>query len=317
MTRVGVARLVAFAIAVLGGVLLIGAGWTPDVQPDADAYWHAAQRLREGQPLYLPAGPDETEVYRYAPWFAFAWLPLTFLSQDAAFTVWRGLLAMATCAAVVPLLRRPRPAGITLAVLVFCLLISNLPAANVTTLMIGVLAIGLPTRAGPVLLGVAGSLKVFPLLLVVGYLAERRWRDAVVALGVAAALWLHVLAFGLSTYPTTTVAGDSFYLGGVSLLAIHPLLLVAGGLLILGVGAALVWRRSAWAWLVAGAAIPTVVPRVWLPDAAWVVPAAAMLVRTVRRPSALAATPDRSAGKGPGSDPDTPRTSPPPPPDHA
>jgi hypothetical protein len=295
VTPVAAARLVAFAVAVFGGLLLIGAGWTPDVQPDADAYWHAALRLREGLPLYLPAGADETEVYRYAPWFAFAWLPLTLLSQAAAFVVWRGLLVLAACAAVVPLLRRPSPAGITLAVLVFCLLISNLPAANVTTLMIGVLALGLPTRAGPILLGFAGSLKVFPLLLVIGYLAERRWRDATVALGVAGILWLHLLAFDLGTYPTTTVAGDSFYLGGVSLLAIHPALQVIGGVLLLGLGAVLVWRGSAWAWLVAGAAIPTVVPRVWLPDAAWIIVGAVMLVRpSLRRHDAA---PSRNANR--------------------
>jgi hypothetical protein len=307
VTFVGAMRLAAFVVALLGAVLVIGAGWTPNVQPDADAYWHAAQRLREGHPLYLPAGPDETEVYRYAPWFAYVWLPLTFLSQSAAFTVWRAILLVAACAAVIPLVRRPSPAGITLAVLVFSLLVSNLPAANVTTLMVGVLAIGLPTRAGPILLGAAGSLKVFPLLLVAGYLAERRWRDAAIAIGVAAVLWLHVLAFGLDSYPTTTVGGDSFYLGGVSLLALHPVLLLVVGVVLLLAGVILVWRGSRWTWLLAGAAIPTVVPRVWLPDAAWVAPAAAMMARD---PSG-----DSSSGRAPGSRPDTPGTNPPSPPD--
>jgi hypothetical protein len=311
VTFIGAARLTAFTFAALGGLLLIGAGWSPNVQPDADAYWHAALRLREGQPLYLPAGPDETEIYRYAPWFAFAWLPLTFLSEGTAFAVWRGLLLVAACAAVVPLLRRPTPAAITLALLVFCMLVSNLPAANVTTLMIGALAMGLPTRAGPVLLGFAGSLKVFPLVLVAGYLAERRWWDAAVAVGVAALLWLQVLAFGLDSYPTTTVGGESFYLGGVSLYAVHPALAIAAGLAILTVGTWMVWRRSRWTWLLAGAAIPSVVPRVWLPDTAWVAPAAAMLVRRDRIRTG------RSAGTAPGSRPGMPRTSPPPPPDRA
>ncbi|HET7521616.1 MAG TPA: glycosyltransferase 87 family protein, partial [Candidatus Limnocylindria bacterium] len=246
MTLSTIARLSAFAIAVIGSVLLIGAGFTPDVQPDADAYWHAAQRLREGMPLYLPAGQDETEIYRYAPWFAFAWLPLTYLSQDAAFVVWRGLLLLAAVATVAPLLRRPSPASITLSVLVFSLLVSNLPAGNVTTLMVGALAIGLRTRAGPFLIGAAASLKVFPILLVAGYLAERRWREAAISVAVAAVLWLHVLVFGLSTYPTTTVGGESFYLGGVSLLAIHPALLVIGAAAFGLVGAWMVLRRSPW-----------------------------------------------------------------------
>ncbi|HEX3219896.1 MAG TPA: hypothetical protein VHU77_07715 [Candidatus Limnocylindria bacterium] len=307
MSPTAVARLAAFAVALLGAVLLIGAGWTPNVQPDADAYWHAALRLREGMPLYLPAGADETEIYRYAPWFAFAWLPLTYLSQDAAYLVWRGLLLVAAIAAVAPLLRRPSPAAFTLSVLLFSLLVSNLPAANVTTLMVGVLAIGLPTRAGPYLLGAAASLKVFPILLVAGYVAERRWREAVISIAIAAVLWAHVLVFGLDTYPTTTVSGESFYLGGVSLLALHPALLVTGVVVFAAAGMWLVVRGSRWTWLLAGAAIPTVVPRVWLPDAAWVSPATSMLLRS----EAGSASQDSSADRAPGSDPDTPRTSPP------
>ena len=76
------------------------------------------------------------------------------------------------------------------------LLVSNLPAGNVTTLMVGALVLALRTRAGPIVVGLAASLKVFPLLLVAGYVAERRWRAAAVATAVAGVLWLHVLAFG-------------------------------------------------------------------------------------------------------------------------
>jgi hypothetical protein len=311
MSLTATARLAAFAVALLGAVLLIGAGWTPDVQPDADAYWHAAERLREGLPLYLPAGPDETEIYRYAPWFAFAWLPLTYLGQDGAYLIWRGILLLAAAAAVWPLLRRPSPAALTLSVLVFSLLVSNLPAANVTTLMVGVLAVGLNTRAGPYLLGAAASLKVFPILLVAGYLAERRWREAAISVAVAAVLWAHVLVFGLDTYPTTTVSGESFYLGGVSLLALHPVLLAVA---LVGFAAAGIWMvvtGSRWTWLLAGAAIPTVVPRVWLPDAAWVAPAASVML------DRLPAVRGRFAAGAPGSNRGTPRTTPRPPPDPA
>jgi hypothetical protein len=301
VTLTTLARNAAFTIALLGAVLLIGAGWTPNVQPDADAYWHAAQRLREGLPLYVPSGLDETEIYRYAPWFAYAWLPLTYLPQSVAFLIWRGVLLGAAVAAVLPLLRRPTPAGLTLSVLLFALLVSNLPAANVTTLMVGALAVGLRSRAGPYILGAAASLKVFPILLVAGYAAERRWREAAIAVAVAAVLWLHVLAFGLETYPTTTVRGDSFYVGGVSLVALHPAILVLGAALAAALGAWLIWRGSRWTWLLAGAAIPTVVPRVWLPDAAWVAPATAALLNAP-------ATSNRHAPEAPASRPGTPRT---------
>lgn len=262
------ARLIALTVAVLGVILLMGAALSSHVQPDADAYWHAAQRLREGQALYGGPRGDETEVYRYAPWFAFAWVPLTYLGQDAAYLIWRGVLVFSTVVAIWPLVRRPTPASLTLAILLGGLLFTNLPAANVTPLIVGALAAGLRTRLGPVILGLAGSLKLFPLVLLAGYLAERRWRSAAVAVGVAAALWLNVLAFDLGLF--MQIGGPSFYLGGVSLLRVSPVLWVPVAVAAAVVVIALAMRGSPWTWLAAAAAIPLAVPRVWLPDAGYV-----------------------------------------------
>lgn len=51
---------------------------------DMGAYWEAAIRLREGQPLYVPhADVNAVNVYRYAPWFAWAWIPLTSLPRGS------------------------------------------------------------------------------------------------------------------------------------------------------------------------------------------------------------------------------------------
>ena len=157
-----VARLTAMAVAVLGILLLLGATLSSNVQPDADAYWLAAQRLREGQALYGGPRGDETEIYRYAPWFAFAWVPLTYLGQDLAYAVWRGILVASTLAAVWPLLRRPTPAAITLSILMGGLLLTNLPAANVTPLIVGMLTAGLRTRVGPVILGLGWLAEALP-----------------------------------------------------------------------------------------------------------------------------------------------------------
>ena len=269
-------RRAALAVAALGVVLLIGSGMSPGVKPDADAYWLAALRLREGEPLYLPvsAYADEIDIYRYAPWFAYAWVPLTWLPQEVAYVVWRGLLLLGAVAAGVPLLRTRTAAGFVLALLMVGLLASNNQAANVTPLIVGALALALPTRAGPVVVGLAGSLKIFPLLLVAGYVAERRWRDVAVALGVAGVLWLHVLAFGFGDYPTEW--------GGVSFYRLAPILWPAVAVVVLGWLGWLVLRRSPWSWLVAGSAIPIVVPRIWIPDAAYVVPGAVMLLDRLR-----------------------------------
>ncbi|MDQ2853453.1 MAG: hypothetical protein M3R32_01180 [Chloroflexota bacterium] len=272
------ARLFALAVAVLGVLLLIGAAFSVHVRPDAQAYWLAAQRLREGLPLYGGPRGDETEVYRYAPWFAFAWVPLTYLGHDAAFSVWRGILVIATVGAIWPLIRRPSPASVTLAILIGGLLISALPPANATPLMVGGLAMGLRTRAGPIVLGLAGSLKVFPLLLVAGYVAERRWLHAAIAIGISAILWAHLLAFDLRLY--SQIGGPSFYLGGVSLLELSVLLWLPVAIVCLVTVVGLAARKSPWTWLAAGAAIPLAVPRVWLPDAAYVLPGALQALRS-------------------------------------
>lgn len=273
------ARLLALAVAALGVAVLIGAVVSQTVRPDAEAYWLAAQRLREGLPLYASPRGDETEIYRYAPWFAFAWVPLTYLGHDMAFAVWRGILLVAIVGGLWPLVRRPTPASITLTVLMGGLLISSLPQANATPLMVGALAMALRTRAGPLVLGLAGSLKVFPLVLVAGYVAERRWLHAVVAIGISGVLWLHLLAFDVRLF--MQIGGPSFYLGGVSLLDVSVLLWLPVAMVCSLVLMALVVRRSPWSWLAAGAAIPLAVPRVWLPDAAYVLPGAVALLRAI------------------------------------
>ena len=284
------ARLMAIAAAVLGVIVLIGAALSSNVQPDADAYWHAALRLRDGGALYGGPLGDETEIYRYAPWFAFAWVPLTYLGQGGAYLAWRTILVAATMAAIWPLLRRPSAASVTLAVLVGGLLISNLPAGNVTPLIVGTLVVGIRSRAGPLLLGLAASLKLFPLVLVAGYLAERRWMSAVIATLVTAALWLTLLFFDLPLY--LRMGQPTFYVGGISLFAVSPVLWLPVALAAAAVVVGLAVRGSRWTWLAAGAAIPLAVPRVWLPDAAYV------LIGLVIVPALLAGRRAREAARG-------------------
>jgi Glycosyltransferase family 87 len=272
---VRVARLTAMTVAVLGVLLLVGAAFGTNVHPDANAYWLAAERLRDGGALYGGPRGDETEIYRYAPWFAFAWVPLTYLGKDGAFLAWRGILLLSTLVAVWPLLRRPSPAALTLAVLLGGLLVSNLPAANVTPLIVGALVVSLRTRAGPLILGLAGSLKVFPVLFVAGYIAERRWWAAASALAVTALLWLTLLAFDLGAY--ASVGGPGFYVGGVSLFGVSPWIWTPVATALTLVIAGLARARSRWTWLATAVAIPVAVPRVWLPDAGYLLTGAALV----------------------------------------
>lgn len=284
------AKLVAMAAAAMGVVLLIGAALTFKVHPDAEAYWLAANRVREGHALYGGPHSDETEIFRYAPWFAFAWVPLTYLGHDAALMTWRAILAAGIGFAIWPLVRRPSPASATLALLMAGLLASHLPAANVTPLIVGILVVGLRSRVGPILLGLAGSLKLFPLMLVAGYVAERRWLFAAVATGVAGMLWLNILAFDVLLY--SQIGDPQFYVGGLSLVSVSPLLWLPIAVVSMTVVLILAFRRSRWTWLAAGAAIPLAVPRIWLPDAAYV------LAGLVALPTMLNGAPSRRREKG-------------------
>ena len=63
----------------IGNIVWSASAWEI---PDIEAYWNAALRLRDGGPLYpLATNVNDSEVYRYAPWFAYAWIPLGRLAR--------------------------------------------------------------------------------------------------------------------------------------------------------------------------------------------------------------------------------------------
>src|ERR1700693_5769920 len=104
--RMRLARTVA--LAVILGLAIVNLYWavTNWTLSDASAYWNAALRLREGGALYpLLANVDASEVYRYAPWFAWLTVPITFLPVQLAGALWSVVLLGASAAALVPLLR--------------------------------------------------------------------------------------------------------------------------------------------------------------------------------------------------------------------
>src|SRR5688500_20166301 len=87
MRAVAFAILIAYALAAL---LAVTTHWYFE---DADAYWNAAHRLRSGEPLYIGGGA-EPWTYRYAPWFAWVWVPRSFLPHTVVMSFWAVLLAL-------------------------------------------------------------------------------------------------------------------------------------------------------------------------------------------------------------------------------
>ena len=74
---------------------------------DMNAYWEAGLRLRLGGALYPPVNDViASEVYRYSPWFAWLWAPLTLLPRTIVEVAWSVILLASSFVAVWPMVRR-------------------------------------------------------------------------------------------------------------------------------------------------------------------------------------------------------------------
>lgn len=207
------------AIYALANIVLVTRDWEFD---DVHAYLGATQRLLAGGPLYVSAA-DPSDLYLYAPWFAFAWIPLTALPASAVEGVWTAILVCAAVAAVLPF--RRSWAGIALALLLGGLLYRTAGWGNVQPLLVAALVYAVPTRAGPWAIGIAGSLKPLALGLLVVHAWRHEWRAVGIGIGVAALLWLPILLFGVSSYPFGARAPNLY--DATLLLAVPGLLSIA------------------------------------------------------------------------------------------
>jgi hypothetical protein len=217
-------------ISIHGAVL-----WT-----DGRVYWEAGERLLAGEPLY-PAGVNPDTAFKYAPWFAVLWAPLTVLPEPVVAAGWT--LAMVGAWAV-PMLAYFRSGWRQRAIMFLAsppLLVAAL-GGNVQPAIIALLFVGLQRRWGPAAIGVAASVKLFPILFVTVYLARREWVRAAVAVALSGFLWLPALASEARTYPSDIG-------GALSLLEISPLLYAAAVLL------AVAWTLRSPSWQAAGVAV--------------------------------------------------------------
>ena len=221
-------------------------GWTLS---DAAAYWDAGLRLRAGEELYPPLESVEaSDVYRYAPWFAFLAVPWTFLPIPVAGALWSVVLLAASAAAIWPMARDRH----WLLVALFAPILVGISAVgNVHPLIIAALVLGVDRRSGPVWVGLAASLKIFPILFALVYLGRREWWRFVGAAALAALLWAPALAYDLGEYATD--AGQAAMLSGIPLLYA----LAAGT----GIGITLIWASTRMGWLAAATTVCLSLPR--------------------------------------------------------
>ena len=252
--RLGLARTVALGVIIGIGLFNLyeaAANWN---LADASAYWNAALRLRDGQPLYpLVTNVEASEVYRYAPWFAWVTVPFTFLPAQLMGALWSVVLLLGSAVALGPLVR----ARAWILVAFFGPIMIGIGASgNVHPLMIAALVLGVERRSGPLWIALASSLKIFPILFVIVYLGRREFSRAAVAVGVAVALWAPALLYDLRGY--TTDPGQA-----ISLFAFPALwALVAGAAVLVSIRLA----KTRFAWPAAATTVVLSLPRLFVYD---------------------------------------------------
>jgi hypothetical protein len=253
-TWVRLARTVALAVIIgigLFNLLQAVSHWTLS---DAAAYWNAGLRLREGAPLYpVLANVDASEVYRYAPWFAWLAVPFTYLPVQVVGAVWSALLLAASGLALVPLVR----AKAWVAVAFFAPILVGISAVgNVHPLLIAPLVWTVERRSGPFWIGVAASLKIFPILFGLVYLGRGQWVRGLAALAVTALLWAPALLYDLRGYATE--AGQA-----ASLFSIPILWAAVVGA---AIGMTLRLAPGRFGWLAAAVSVVLALPRLFVYD---------------------------------------------------
>ena len=252
------ARIVALAVIIGIGfnhVWWSVADWHLD---DMNAYWNAGLRVRAGEALYPPVTDVlASEVYRYSPWFAWVWAPITVLPREIVNVAWSIVLLAASAAAVWPMAARRAWIGVAF---FLPILIGISAGGNVHALLIAALVWGVERRSGPLWIGVATSLKLFPVLFALTYLGRRQWWRAAATAAITAILLGPYLLYDLTNYVTTA--------GGAALLWDWPV--VYGAAVLAAIGAALWLARTRYGWLASATTVVLALPRSFLYDITWI-----------------------------------------------
>jgi hypothetical protein len=259
-TSVRLARTVALAVIIGIGIFNLWIAITNWTLSDAGAYWQAGMRLREGEPLYPQlASAEGSEIYRYAPWFAWLTVPWTFLPQWLAGVLWSAVLLSASALALVPLVRLR--AWIVLAFFA-PILVGISAVGNVQPLLVMVLVLGLERRTGPVWIALAASLKIFPILFALVYAGRRQWVACGASVLLTGLLWLPaVVWYDLGSYPIA--AGQA-----AGLVAFPIAYFVVTGL---AMGATFALAPSRFGWLAGATTVVLALPRLFVYDVTYLV----------------------------------------------
>jgi hypothetical protein len=260
MTRIyRLTRLLAVAVVV--GLSISWIIWTFNgfSLSDANAYRMAAERLLAGKDLYQPTGTQD-EAFRYAPWFAAAWIPIAALPRAGGDALWAATLLAASVVAVLPLAREPRISARLLATLGGTMLLWTAARGNVHPLVMVALIHGLHRRTGPLWVALAASLKAVPILFVLVYVARREWWRATWTVALTLLLVAPMPLLGWKV--DTVQAGESISLYNL----VSPLAWAIVAALALGLALVVAWRTPRYAAAAAAATTILALPRLLLYD---------------------------------------------------
>ncbi|MGI8929495.1 MAG: glycosyltransferase 87 family protein [Candidatus Limnocylindrales bacterium] len=249
------ARLVAIAVIVAIGVNSIVWAIADWHLADMHVYQDAALRIRAGEPLY-GGDVDSLSAYRYAPWFAYAWVPLTYLPQGMIDFGWSVFLVTGSALAIWASLRGGGHSRVLLALVMAPILFGISAIGNVQGPMLALLMIGLPRRWAGLAVGVAASLKLAPLILALIFLAQRRWWQFLTAVATTTVLWLPAVWMAID--PVTFDSGLARTLPQPLWLAVAAVGLISA--------TALAWKRSRHVTLAAALAAVLAIPRLFVYD---------------------------------------------------
>jgi hypothetical protein len=249
------ARTVAMAVIIAIGIFNLYIAFTHWTLSDAGAYWQAGLRLRAGEPLYpVLTSAEGSEIYRYAPWFAWLAVPWTFLPQWLAGVLWSAVLLGASALALLPLIRLR---AWILVAFFGPILVGISAVGNIQPLIVAALVLGVERRSGPLWIALAASLKIFPLLLALVYAGRRQWWAFAATTGITALLWLPaVLLYDLRAYPASA--------GEAKALIAFPIVYFA--VVGIGIGATFALARTRWGWLAGATTVIVSLPRLFVYD---------------------------------------------------
>ena len=260
----GPARLIAFTVAVLGVLVLIGllpnfAGLlSHDALSDVRAYYDAGARLNAGLPLYdTTIDVNASEFYRYPPLLAILFRPVAALmSYEVAAILWGIGMVVAFAATVWWLGVRRFGTWAAVAALSFpiawCLALGQ--AQVLVTLLL--------TVASPATVAFAGQLKLLPALVALYWLGRREWRPLGIFLAWTAGLVLFQVIVepgGFRAFLEVTNLSQVGDINNLSPYEASPALWAV--LAVVGLVATIALARTRWGWAAAVAYSVLVTPR--------------------------------------------------------